>query len=857
MKRSIHLRVLLSTFILISLVAPISVLAFDNGKKYFSQGMKHEVAEEWDKAVEQFALAVADSPKNPEYRLHLVRSLFNASQQFMKKGSMAAKEKDYEAAYLAFRRAYAFDPTNELAKSEMDRMVRLQQAINEGSTDNKTPGKDDGKVKMVTTGYSPTSTAGLPPQVSQKLEKLRDLPFPAGVDLQFIVKELARDLDLNVLFDTESFRTKGRKVFIDLKNVSAARALDYIFLQEGLFFQKVGPRTIIVATQNQRQKFQQLVLRTFYLANAAPKDIVKVVQTAIPAQPGRSQTIVLQDEATNSVTIRDTSENIALIGQLIKSLDKDRAEVVMDVAIYEVNKNDLLQFGNQVGTQSQLQGGLGGTQQGQIRLGGQGLFGTAAGTAAATVLSSVIPTGIILPTANLSAFQSKNDTKLLAFSQIHAFNNEDSSARIGQRVPVQSAQYLGVGGTTGGQTGFGQTANVINYEQVGLTLKFKPIVFPNQDVQVAMEIESKDVAGGSTENPVFTERTIKGTARIQNNKTLLLASVNQGVESKGRQGLPLLGLIPIIGRLFTAPTRDNRQVDIVIAVTPRVIRAPAILPEDEIERATGSLAVPTTNTLQEMVIQEERDELLAAARRIPTNSDTQLPDQPIEYVRAEAVDVSKTSVTASDMTSAEALAAGIPGLKPIDAAPRSLELTKTSDVVKSAAPDEAKPLPQVAVPVKTLEIKEKVDTEQASVVAEPKVEPVPDAGAVELRLGAEFGEMKAGDKGKIPVIMQGGGLFRTATMGLKFDPAKVAVRSVTHGEVFAGQANSEAKPFVNEKGSLFVTFTAADEKGLIPNGTLAYLEVEALVPGRPMLEFDRNMFIFQSAQGVNLPLKLQ
>lgn len=854
MKRSTHLRVFLTTLLLFSLVMPMAVLGADNAKKYFSQGMKHEVAEEWDKAVEQFALAVADSPKNPEYRLHLTRALFNASQQYMKKGSAAAKEKDYEAAYLAFRRAYAFDPTNELAKSEMDRMVRLQQEVNEASTEPKSPKKDDGKVKMVTTGFNTASTVGLPPQVSQKLEKLRDLPFPSGVDIQFIIKELARDLDLNVLFDSESFRTTGRKVFIDLKNVTAARALDYIFLQEGLFFQKVGPRTIIVATQNQRQKFQQLVLRTFYLANAAPKDIVKVVQTAIPAQPGRSQTIVLQDEATNSVTIRDTSENIALIGQLIKSLDKDRAEVVMDVAIYEVNKNDLLQVGNQIGNQAQLTN-LGGSQAGQVRIGNQGFLTTATGTAAAAAISSVIPTAILLPSASLSAFQSKNDTKLLAFSQIHAFNNEDSSARIGQRVPVQSAQYLGVGGTTGGNTGFGQTANVINYEQVGLTLKFKPIVFPNQDVQVAMEIESKDVAGGSTENPVFTERTIKGTARIQNNKTLLLASVNQGVESKGRQGLPILGLIPIIGRLFTAPTRDNRQVDIVIAVTPRVIRAPAILPEDEIERATGSLAVPTTNTLQELVIQEERDELLAMARRMPTNSDVQLPDQPVEYVRADAVDVSKTTINAGDMTSADALAAGIPGLKPIDTAPKSLELTKTSDTVKTAVPVDVKSQPAIETPVKTLEIKEKPETEQPAVTSEAKPEPVANAASVELKLGAEFAEMKAGEKVKIPVVMQGGGLFRTATMGLKFDPAKVAVRNVTHGDVFASLANSEAKPFLNEKGSLFVTFTAADEKGLIPNGTLAYLEVEALVPGKPLIEFDKNMFIFQSAQGVNLPLK--
>lgn len=92
---------------------------------------------------------------------------------------------------------------------------------------------------------------------------------------------------------------------------------------------------------------------------------------------------------------------------------------------------------------------------------------------------------------------------------------------------------------------------MINYEQVGLTLKFKPIVFPNQDVQVAMEIESKDVvAGGTDSNPVFSERTIKGTARVQNNRTLLLASVAQDVESRGKSGLPLLGLIPILAGCF-------------------------------------------------------------------------------------------------------------------------------------------------------------------------------------------------------------------------------------------------------------------------------------------------------------------
>src|SRR5258705_1985021 len=165
MKRSITVRFFVTLLLLLSMLSPVAAAAFVDGKKHFKEGMKHEDSQEWDKAVEEFALAVSDSPKNPEYRLHLTRSLFNASQMFMKKGTTAAKEKDYEAAYLAFRRAYAFDPTNELAQSEMARMVRLQKDVNEGTSGDK---KDaPGAVKLVPTGYvQPSGVSG--GQVPQK-----------------------------------------------------------------------------------------------------------------------------------------------------------------------------------------------------------------------------------------------------------------------------------------------------------------------------------------------------------------------------------------------------------------------------------------------------------------------------------------------------------------------------------------------------------------------------------------------------------------------------------------------------------------------------------------------------------------
>lgn len=833
-----HVRVMVTAMLVFAMLSPTAVLAIGDGKKYFKQGMKHEAAEQWDQAAEAFALAVADSPKNPEYRLHLQRALFNASQMYMKKGNVAAAEKDYEGAFIAFRKAYAYDPVNELAKSEMARMLRLQQEMVDGAGKTSKPANDS-KVKLVQTSYTPPATPGRG-DIPQKLEQIRQVPFPGGVNLQYIIKELAKDLDLNVLFDQGS-RLEGRTCRIDLKNVTSAKALDYIFLQENLFFQKVGPRTILVADGLRRVNFQQLVLRTFYLANASPKDVKATITAAIPAQPGRSQTIVLEDTATNSLTVRDTAENIALIGKLIQSLDKDRAEVVMDVAIYEVNKNDLLQFGNQIGTKDSL-GNLGGGGISLLNTGGsQGII-SGAMKWAGLGFSSV---ALGLPASSLAALQQKNNTRLVASTQIHAFNNEDSSARIGQRVPVRTATFAPIGnsGNQNGNNNF--LGDVYNYEQVGLTLKFKPIVFPNQDVQVTMDIESKDVSGALTDQPVFIERKITGTARVQNNKTLLLASVAQNTESNGRTGLPILGLIPIIGRLFTAPTKDNRQVDIVIAITPRVIRAPAITPEDEIERPTGSLQTPTSGSLEAMVIEEEREEMLALARRNPTNVEVQLPDQEAPaYVRSSATSANTEAAKVSGTNLAENTAttppvAGSLNVKPIDSGVKTLEMTKTSDTSSPAGQ-----APPSVEPVKTLGIPEEVK-------AEPTAKPIS-----ELVLPASLPELKRGEKAKIPVSVNGTALFRSAVLGLRFDAKKLAIRSIAMGDIFGpGAAATPVAPFINNDGKMFVSLALPTGSVLAPSGVIAIVEVEALASGKVELSFEKDVISFVAPDGKNVALK--
>ena len=814
---------ILSFLLLFCLLSPTAVLAIGDGKKHFKTGMKHEVAEEWDKAAEFFALAVADNPKDPEYKLHLQRALFNASQQYMKKGRTAAEMKDYVGAYTFFRKAYAFDPVNELAKLEMNRMVRLQEEVQKGNDPDSRV--DSSRGSMVKTSGTRDDKKRLP----QRLERLQRISFPSGTNLSELIKNLARQLELNVLFDVDS-RLEARSTRIDLDLVTPAKALDYIFLQENLFFQRVGPRTILVASNQRRTNFQQLALRTYYLANANPKDVKTIIQTAIPAQPGRTQTIVVEDASTNSLTIRDTPENLALFEKLIRSLDKDRSEVVMDVAIYEVSKSDLLKLGNQIGTETQLN-----------NLGGVGLPYVTRGSTQPITSGLPFPNFDIasialgIPLSQFAAFQNKQNTKLLASTQIHAFNNEDSSARIGQRVPVKTASYVTAANTSNN----GVVSDVINYEQVGLTLKFKPIVFPNQDVQVAMEIESKDVvAGGTADNPVFSERSIKGTARVQNNRTLLLASVAQDVESRGRQGLPLIGLIPFLGRLFTAPTRDNRQVDIVIAITPKVIRAPAILPEDLVELPTGSVATPTSGDLEEMLIQEEEAELLAQVRQIPTNPQVQLPDQPAtpEYVRGGTTDAAVAANTEAPKVVEPSTAASTGlNIKPIDTSVKAFDVTQTSD--RSIANVEMKQtLPVTSGPVA-------VGTSSSASVAE-------------ISLPSFFKEMKIGEKAIIPVMVKSSAAFRSAVLGMKFDSSKIAIRKVTFGDVFGEtMAGQTIDPFKNNDGKMFVSLSMKD--GVAPGsfGILAYVEIEALADVKPQILLEKDVLNFLSVDGKNFAVK--
>ncbi|HEX8851881.1 MAG TPA: hypothetical protein VF754_00260, partial [Pyrinomonadaceae bacterium] len=495
-----------------------------------------------------------------------------------------------------------------------------------------------------------------------------------------------------------------------------------------------------------------------------------------------------------------------------------------------VSREDLLQFGNQVGTGDSLMN-LGGIQKGLSVLGGSRQVVTQALSAIPTALGAAF---VVPPTA-LSALQRRDNTRLVASTQVHAFDGEKSTAHIGQRVPVQTATVSPYGSvSTGGENNqpgvtqglFGGNGYpVIQYEKTGLTLEFTPQVFPNLDVQVKMSIKSNDVShtGGTTLTPTFTERNIEGTARIQNNRTMMIASVAQNQQSRGREGLPVLGLVPVLGRFFTSPRRNDQQTDIVIAVTPHVLRAPSYTPGDEEAHPTGTMQTPNSDSLEAMLQETRREEQLAAARLIPNRTEVLIPDAVPEtpaYVPAP-----KALLDSVDVITANSNATG--QQQPAAATYKPSSLNQPSSVENGAASDALATYSPVQPAGRTESL--------AYLSAMPR-------SAAELRVAQEAQPLRVGEKRRLRVVLKTDAPLGLVAAALRFDPRILAVRSVAAGNLFA---HASGQPVITQSVSpdgilLFsVSPSAAEGSSSVTGaGVLLVVEVEALAVGACALSLD-------------------
>lgn len=889
--------------------APVA-FAKRKGDKNFKNGQTFERAQQWERAAQEYALAVAADPSTIEYQLHYRRALFQASQVYMQRGRDLAEKKDYVGAYNAFRQAYGFDQVNELALSEMQRMLRLQrekQGVVDESGAGAAPPKDDTGAKVVPTSYQ-GGAGGQQQLTDPRMERRRTINIsPSGGDLKYWIQTLAEEIGLNVIFDTQSF-ARERKTDLSVRDVTSAQALDYIFLKERLFFQRVDRRTILVADQAQRMQYQQLGIRTFFLKNADPEKVRQSILTFIPPQPGRPPATAIVSTSTNSLTLRDTPENLKVIEKLIESIDKDRAEVVMDVRIYEVTRNDLLQFGNSVGTTL-------GANSGVSFLGGSGQVASQViGGLASAAVPTALGAGLLLPPSTLTALQDKSKTRLVFQTQLHAFDNEESSADIGQKIPIQTASVpnygfnptnqVPQGGNAAPNTGvFGNFGYpVIQYTDVGLKLKFKPQVFPNRDVQVKMDITSSALAPGSSNSnltPSISQRVIQGFARIPNNRTMMVANIAQDQEQNGVRGLPLVGLIPVLNRLFVTPTRNNIQSDIVLIVTPHVLRAPDITPDDQQIRPSGTMQSPTSESLAQSLQQEgveDNQQQLAELRRNSSGGNSvavektaaaappQQPQRPPNSVKAEVqlyniegtvpdyVPAPKILVDAAssagggDAARPTTPAATVPAAMTPAATPASTAATAPPAAVPIVAKNDspaAAPQPVFASATNSANIVAAAPIPNAATTTTITTAPATSSAAARrpasarLAFTSDARDMYIGERRRLAVTLQTDAPLGLATLKLRFDPRFVAIKSISEGGLITHQSQAARvmQSIDARQGALLYTVSPHAESPLGGSGVLFFIEVEALVKGQGEIAFENGSARLIAADGREMPVE--
>lgn len=550
-----------TTFALLAVLSCTSYSAYQRARTA-------EQSQDWDTAVAEYTKAMDVDPQNMRYRISLQRARLAASRVHFEKGkslrtaALNATGADQirltQLALAELELTVKLDSTNQFAAVEYGKAVAALQDANAASR----PASIDEIKRRAKANISKAQ----PPQLNPASDQPISLTFPHETPIKEIYKALGNAFGINILFDQA---IKDDRIAIELKDVTAQEALERVMQAANHFYKALDEHTIIVVPDNPqaRRDYEDLVIRTFYLSNGDAEQVTNVVRTMIEARN------VFPLKALNAITIRDTADKVRIAEKIIEANDKAKAEVVVDVELLQIDLDKSQNIGAVVT-------GLGGTvaTSGTTNDKGETIPGsieTLRGIRASSL-------NFTIPTLSYNLLKSIGNTETLANPELRISEGEKATLHIGQRVPVPVTTF-----TTGVQNGnLGSLpATSFNYQDVGIKVAIEPRVHHNREVTLKLTVEVSDIGaskdvGGGTQIPSFITRTIEATIRLKDGETNFLAGLIQQTDSDANARTPFLGDIPILGRLFTQNTASHRRTDLMLTMTPHIIRIPDITEDD-------------------------------------------------------------------------------------------------------------------------------------------------------------------------------------------------------------------------------------------------------------------------------------
>ncbi len=531
----------------------------------------------FEDAVQTYREILRKDPTNVEARIGFRRAATRAAEKHLADAREAERRGQEELVEKEVKEAFRLDPSNALAQDWIARLElrRLQRQADAQTEDTLEEKRLKGEAKSVIL-LNPRSLEGM------------DLNFTRKTNLKDILGAISRNSGVSILFHTSY---QDATVAADLRGLSFQRILDTLMIQSDLFYKVVDSNTIMVfkSTPQNREQFENQLIKTFYLSNANVDDVRSIFQTLMP------QLRVFVDKRLNAVTLKAKPTDLTIAKRIVSQLDKAKAEVMIYLELLEVTENSMEQVG--LLPVLGIGDGLGG---------GSGIYRIGA-TVDNTGGPNVNKGGInihradlrfLFPSLALDALKSTGDAKLVASPNVRVISGETGEVNIGEKISTTQSSISLPGTATGTAASAAVTAltsqTQYSYEDVGVKIKVEPRVHFNDDITLKIESSVTTLKSGSTPGrPDLGKREIKTLARLRDGETAVFGGLLKDEEQKSLQGIWGLTDIPIIGRLFGNNFKKRAKTDVILTIRAVLVRRPD-LGEEDFEAFDPDLATSLT-----------------------------------------------------------------------------------------------------------------------------------------------------------------------------------------------------------------------------------------------------------------------
>jgi len=553
--------------LIVCLGAGLMAAGCPKGKTDYSQGRKAEHLQDYDAAYDYYQKALKNDPENALYLIKFNQARFEASTLHVKNGVKLRERGQLEAAATEFQRAVAIDPSSPIAEQELRKMVGLIEERNRANNAATEPPKEDH------TGELPL--ASMPPEL--KPLPRTSISLTMENDAKIVYETIAKLAGITVIFDPDF---PARRIPAKLNNVTLAQALDIVSLESKAFWKPVTENIIFVIPDQpaKRRDYEENIVRTFYLSNTVqPQDLTEVV-TGLRSLLDLKR--ITQLNSQNAVVIRDSPDKLEVAEKIIGDIDKAKPEVVIQVQVVEARVDKARNLGIAPG------------QTASIAVVPPGTTTTTTNTTGTTNNNAVLTLkdlahlngsdyAVTLPSFTVNALLNDSTTKIIQNPEVRSLDGQQAKLRIGDRVPIATGSFqagVGVGGTAG--TGFvNPLVNTqFQYQDVGVNLDITPRIHPNHDVSLKLSVEVSSVTGqqpiGGITQPIISQRKLDQEIRLKDGEANVLGGLITRSDTKSLNGWPGLARIPLLRYFFSTDTHNTEDDEILIILTPHIVRLP-------------------------------------------------------------------------------------------------------------------------------------------------------------------------------------------------------------------------------------------------------------------------------------------